>query len=245
MFMAYMFVCDRTNLFMKEAKEFTPAWFAVPLIILLVLGLATMKETSSTAFLNRDQTNEWKGWMQLLFLVYHYTMASAVLPIYVFIRVCVAAFLFVTGYGHFSYFYNKANFGWRRLAQVVARLNIFVVVLTLVMGGGYQAYYFVPLCSFWFLTVYAVMAIASGVNSSAIGIAGKLIAYFTLTTLVWWHLSDGSTPIFDGLFGLPGLFQVCQPGPRAACLFELDSAAVYMMFCAPVGGRSGYAAVPD
>lgn len=203
--MAYLFVCDRTSLFMKEAKEFSPLWFAVPLLVLLLLGVGTMTESKGSTFLNRDQTNEWKGWMQLLFLVYHYTMASAVLPIYVFIRVCVAAFLFMTGYGHFSYFYIKANYGWRRVAQVMLRLNIFVIVLCLVMGGGYQAYYFVPLCSFWFLTVYAAMAPFRGLHDSNGALAARFALYFSVCTLLWLPFSSDSYPVFHAVFGLPGL----------------------------------------
>ena len=43
--------------------------------------------------------------------------------------------------------------------QVITRMNILVAVLCLIMGRPYQFYYFVPLVTFWFVVVYAVMAL--------------------------------------------------------------------------------------
>jgi len=71
--------------------------------------------------LNRDQTDEWKGWMQLVILLYHMTGASKVIPIYMQIRVLVSAYIFLSGFGHLSYFVNKSDFSIHRYCTV--RMN--------------------------------------------------------------------------------------------------------------------------
>ena len=46
------------------------------------------------------------------------------------------------------------------------RLNFLVVLLCLTMNRPYQFYYFVPLVSFWFLIVYAVLGVLPHVNTN-------------------------------------------------------------------------------
>ncbi|KAM9307880.1 N-acetylneuraminate (7)9-O-acetyltransferase [Gastrophryne carolinensis] len=157
--MTYFYLCDRANLYMKENKFYTHSSFFIPIIYILVLGVFYNENTKETKLLNREQTDEWKGWMQLVILIYHISGASSFLPVYMHVRVLVAAYLFQTGYGHFSYFWLKGDFGLYRVAQVLFRLNFLVVVLCIVMDRPYQFYYFVPLVTFWFMVIYASMAL--------------------------------------------------------------------------------------
>ncbi|KAJ3332771.1 hypothetical protein HDU93_008956, partial [Gonapodya sp. JEL0774] len=59
------FVTDRTGLFQKENKEFSSIAFGATLGGIFLCGWATARSGKDYSFLNRDQTDEWKGWMQL------------------------------------------------------------------------------------------------------------------------------------------------------------------------------------
>ncbi|BFZ21935.1 hypothetical protein BsWGS_24974 [Bradybaena similaris] len=165
--MAYFYLCDRTNFFMKENKYYTPLNFFLPFAYVMILGFFFTENTEKMNILHRDQTDEWKGWMQLVILIYHLTGASKVLPIYMHIRVLVSSYLFLTGFGHFCYFWEKGNFNFMRYCLVLFRMNILVVTLCFTMNRPYQFYYFVPLVSFWFIVIYLVMAIPPHITSQS------------------------------------------------------------------------------
>lgn len=47
-------------------------------LVLLVLSLLNVRKSKGGDVLNREQTEEWKGWMQFMFLQYHYFSAHEV-----------------------------------------------------------------------------------------------------------------------------------------------------------------------
>lgn len=104
--------------------------------------------------LSRDHTDEIKGWMQIIILFYHYYGMSSNLWIYQVVRLLVAGYLFLLGYGHATYFRKSCDFGLRRVMSVLLRINLLSVSLTQVMNTTYDFYYFPCISTFWFLVVY-------------------------------------------------------------------------------------------
>uniref|UniRef100_A0A8C7MUZ9 CAS1 domain containing 1 n=1 Tax=Oncorhynchus kisutch TaxID=8019 RepID=A0A8C7MUZ9_ONCKI len=203
--MVYFYLCDRADVFMKEQKFYTHSTFFIPLVYMFVLGIFYSENSKETKLLNREQTDEWKGWMQLVILIYHISGASVFIPVYMHVRVLVAAYLFQTGYGHFSFFWLKGDFGLYRVCQVLFRLNFLVVVLCLVMDRPYQFYYFVPLVTFWFVVIYATMAMwpqilqkkANGSGIWHVGILVKLLGL--LLFICFFAYSQG---LFENIFSV-------------------------------------------
>ncbi len=68
--------------------------------------------------------------MQLVILIYQMTGAREQLPIYNHILILVAAYLFLSGYGHFVYLWFRGDAGFIRLLQVFLETfsSYFVVV---------------------------------------------------------------------------------------------------------------------
>lgn len=120
--------------------------------------------SSNQSFLSRDQMDEWKGWMQCLILTYHWTGAKDS-SIDTLFYLCVCGYLFQAGYGNTLYYMNKGDFSFNHVAATLLRLNLLPCFLAYFMDTDYMFYYISPLLSFWFLTVYATMAIGGKRNN--------------------------------------------------------------------------------
>ncbi|KIW28956.1 uncharacterized protein PV07_04807 [Cladophialophora immunda] len=168
----YCFVADRTALFDKGPKVAELGKFTCMTGLALLAGLATFKQSltqdettdeniatlpKNHQVLSRQQTEEWKGWMQIVILFYHYFGLSKVLWVYQFVRLLVSSYLFMTGFGHTTYFITTNDFSFRRVASVLLRTNLLNIILAFVMGTRYDLYYFPMLTSLWFLIVWATV----------------------------------------------------------------------------------------
>ncbi|XP_068618481.1 N-acetylneuraminate 9-O-acetyltransferase [Battus philenor] len=196
MIMCYFYLCDRTNFFMKENKYYSEWSFWLPVGYVFALGLFFTDDSRSSRVLHRNQTDEWKGWMQLVILVYQVTGASKVLPIYMLVRALVSAYLFLTGYGHFYYTWKTGDTGLVRYFRVIFRLNFLTVVLCLTMNRPYQFYSFIPLVSFWYTLVFVIFALPPHIAQSSahtveskpyqyLYIALKIIGLLTIVTVLY------------------------------------------------------------
>ncbi|KAH7324899.1 10 TM acyl transferase domain found in Cas1p-domain-containing protein [Stachybotrys elegans] len=201
------FFADRTQLMGKASKHF--AWLDVVLLMIVALaiglisippgwrvlpahsGLATTEDDRP---LSRDQTEEWKGWMQAFVLIYRWTAGpSDSFGLYIAIRLCVAAYLFLMSYGHAKYFFKTKDTSPLRIVTVILRINLFAWMMSYAMFKDLTEYYFVPLVTFWFLAISVIMAILPSWNTNLLRLSIKM-ALSVIIGVGYMHM--GHVPYF-------------------------------------------------
>lgn len=140
------------------------------------------ENSPDNAILNRYQTEEWKGWMQFMFLLYHYMYA---VEIYNSIRVMITCYVWMTGFGNFMFFHKTNDYSFHRILQMLWRLNFLVFFLCLTHGNRYILYYICPLHTYYFLMVLAVMYIGKEKNHTRWWMRTKLGVLAIIIYIVW------------------------------------------------------------
>eukprot|EP00567_Pseudictyota_dubia_P004649 CAMPEP_0197445426 /NCGR_PEP_ID=MMETSP1175-20131217/10646_1 /TAXON_ID=1003142 /ORGANISM="Triceratium dubium, Strain CCMP147" /LENGTH=446 /DNA_ID=CAMNT_0042976381 /DNA_START=176 /DNA_END=1516 /DNA_ORIENTATION=- len=135
---------------------------------MFVAALASMqrdeKKSSRVVLLSRAQTEEWKGWMQWAFIMYHYYRMYSV---YNEIRVFVSAYVWMTGFGNFLYFDKKHDFSIERMVSMWLRINYFPLLLSTFLRVDISLYYVVPLHTVGFFVTMATCYIAHNLQNKA------------------------------------------------------------------------------
>ena len=125
----YFYVADRTNFLLKENKYFTQINFWLPVLYIAVVGLFFHENTNYCKVLNKDQVDEWKGWMVLVVMLYNMTGGDERLSLYMHVKVFISSYLFILGYNHF-------NLAWRRSKIVsINGTSLFVQLLKVSPNG--------------------------------------------------------------------------------------------------------------
>jgi hypothetical protein len=170
----------------------SPHLFCAFLVLLAAISLMWQRPVDKPSTLSREITDEWRGWMQATFLLYH---AFAMDELFAPIRVLVSTHVWLTGFGHGVYCLRGGVLSFQRLGEVTLRLNGLALLLSLATATPFDAYYVCILHSVHVLQLFLAFSLSRivermRISSSAYGddalrSLGMLVATAAVSILLW------------------------------------------------------------
>ncbi|KAI1312203.1 10 TM acyl transferase domain found in Cas1p-domain-containing protein [Xylaria venustula] len=222
--LAWCWLCDGTLRFSKVERHYHQGAFIVVCLIWLVGSSSVLhklvgstSQVSSSAskdskeiapsneenkFLSRDQTDEMKGLMQGIILLYHFNYASQTLWVYKLVRVLISMYFFLSAYGHTLYLLRTGDYSFKRMSVVLFRINALSALLPFMMGTSYSSYYFAPAITFYYLVIYLMLRTLKQNNDDPwpLGMKVLLTASFTSMFITTPGFLDMATDILESVF---------------------------------------------
>lgn len=186
------YMTEKTHLFISMNRVWDSTQFIWKLVAFVVLSFATSTprhtpirpSPKAQPAMPREYSDELKGLLQVVILLYGQYDGDSSLGAYKVFRITVGAYIFLSSYGHATYFLTTKDYSFRRVATVLLRLNLLSCILTFTVSTPWTAYYFAPIISFWFLVTYGVLATQKPSNESVPVLFLKLMAGAVITNLL-------------------------------------------------------------
>lgn len=178
----YIWLCDYLHMWPKIEKQYSRDMFVFLFFLLVFVSFVFTVKKTKDKLLNRDQTEEWKGWMQVQFVWYHYYDAQETFNS---IRCYVGAYVWMTGFGNYIYFSTRKDYSILRLLEMLFRLNFLVFCIMGVSNHEFVRYYICAMHTYWFLSVWAVMVVLNRYNDNQKFVLLKFAIYFAINAIIF------------------------------------------------------------
>ncbi|KAI1117914.1 10 TM acyl transferase domain found in Cas1p-domain-containing protein [Nemania sp. NC0429] len=203
--LAWCWICDGTLQFSKVERHYHQGAFIVICLFWLAGSFSVLHTIVGSAgeapwviknfkmevasnneehkFLSRDQTDEIKGLMQGIVLLYHFNYASQTLWVYKVVRVLISMYFFLSAYGHTLYLLRTRDYSFKRVAVVLFRINALSALLPFMMGTNYSSYYFAPAITFYYVVIYIMLRTLKENNDDPWPLAMKVLVTGGFTSM--------------------------------------------------------------
>ena len=189
------YLADRTHMFTGVNRVWDSTQFIWRFIGFIVLAFMTptprqqqRPSTKNPPALAREYSDEFKGILQALILLYSQYDGDSSLGAYKVFRLAIAGYIFLSAYGHATYFLTTNDYSLRRVATVLLRLNLMSCLLAFTLSTPWTTYYFAPLISFWFLTTFTIIASHKLSNEDLLSFFLKTAAGALFVNVAFLHL---------------------------------------------------------